>query len=531
MKRKTLFSVVTAILCVTASADVRIVLVGDSITGLSRNDRNGYAHQMEAALTATAPDVRFEIVALGGSGQSVESWQNVELKSRTAPTQLDVAGIDVQQGLNRQADLLVVMLGMNNVLAPYTDDTPASLDGWTEHYRKLITALKARASPDRLALCSITPCTEDPESPKNALIGLMNARIQALAEEEGAAYFQTSETVWETFRRGRELKPDFHVTRDFVHPNTAGHISVAIAMLNGFGRPEAAAWLERERLQPLLRQAAEASGGVSWRMAGMRATGNGTFAFRIDYFWDGKAAGGEVPSLALNVPSGWTVEPASRRGWTGTFQVSGVPDRRENQLTLEGCAGEATRRASIVVPAPWLVAAKLPLPFWNGDNLDPVRARTPVDDAIEAGDAFASSIDVGRGRMLVWTPLFSSFDYTGNGDPDSVDFAAVTHAATFEAGYSARQVYSAKVRDVVLDISKQTFAGSTHLDVWLNGKSVYSGSLTKTNLPARLERGWNTMVFKASHRTWQWQASVGLRGIGNDTLDDLRYALPATEGH
>jgi hypothetical protein len=74
----------------------------------------------------------------------------------------------------------------------------------------------------------------------------------------------------------------------------------------------------------------------------------------------------------------------------------------------------------------------------------------------------------------------------------------------------------------------QAFAGVLHLTVSLNGQELYAGHLTaeprrQKQIDARLRQGPNTLVFKANHRTWQWQCAVDLAGVGEDDLDDLRY--------
>ena len=217
-----------------ASADTRIILVGDSITGLSRNHARGYANQMDEALAACPPDEGpFTIVALGGSGQTVQSWQSVEKRSRGQPFTLDVKTIDVKTELSRPADILIVMLGMNNALAPHIEDTPESIEAWIACYRDLVAALRERCTPKRLVLCSVTPCTEAYDGPKNRLIRNMNAAVLRLCVELGAAYAKTGETVWRVMARGRRIAPDFHGTGDFVHPNAVGHAAIAAAMKDG----------------------------------------------------------------------------------------------------------------------------------------------------------------------------------------------------------------------------------------------------------------------------------------------------------
>ncbi len=41
----------------------------------------------------------------------------------------------------------------------------------------------------------------------------------------------------------------------------------------------------------------------------------------------------------------------------------------------------------------------------------------------------------------------------------------------------------------------------------------------------RLERGWNALLFRSNHVTWQWQCSVDVTPVSEDALDDLRYSI------
>ncbi len=509
------------------NGNVRLVLVGDSITGQSWNAPDGFAHRMEAALKAIYPDSKPDLIVLGGSGQSVESWQNVEKEARTAENYLDVKDIGVKATLDQPADVLVIMLGMNNVLAPYTDQTPASLDQWTRSYQELIDALRKRLKPRVIGLGSITPCTEELASPKNQLMDAMNERVRALAQKAGARYLPTSESVREILRRGRTLKPDFHVTRDFIHPNEAGHLGIAIGMLKGLGEARAAEWLVTQKLANIWKHAVGTKPSFSWQVMPTDSTGlSGRFTFHIKYWWpvaDGVAS--PSPRVRLVAPAGWQFTPLQMDAATGEFTVTGLPDQARNILVLEGKTGDEERHASVVIPAPWLVAAKLVQPYWNGSEFDAEKGRTPVDDTIEKGGDFTGPLEVSGGQKLVWQLYFPSVNFTGLDDPASVDFAAVTHAATFEGGYGAHWIYSERDRPVRLEIGTQMFAGETHLIVWINNQELYRGKLANKRVETRLKKGWNTLAFKANHRTWQWQLSVGLAGVGDDSLADLRYSI------
>ena len=506
--------------------NARVVFVGDSITGLSRNAAAGWAHQMDWALTQTHPGCRPDLVALGGSGQGVRSWLNVEQRSRTAPLFLDIRGIDVQASLARPADVLVIMLGMNDVLAPYVVDEPAALADWTAGYRQLVAALKARIAPGQLALASATPCTEDPHSPKNAMIDRLNEQAAALAKELGATVVPTNQAMWDVLRAGRRRRPDFHVTYDFVHPNEAGHLAIAGAMLRALGDGAAADWLAQARLSPLYEHAPALSCQVEPVDA---ALGGRRQLYRVRCWLT--ADPGEPPqrpTLTL-AGDGWTITPAALAASDGWFTVYGTPERRVNRLQLEARWGDHTLARALTLPAPWLVTAGLPHLFWKQQAFDPAKARGPIEQAIEAGADFTAAADV-SGVKPVWRRWYPSIDYTGLDAPGSVDFAGVSHARNFEGGYGARWIHADRERAVGLDLSSQIFAGTLYLRVWLNGRVVYSGLLSgepqrRKTIEARLQAGNNALVFALDHIAWQFQCNVDISPLGDDKLDDLRYSV------
>jgi lysophospholipase L1-like esterase len=220
--------------------NARVVLIGDSITGQSRNYTAGFAHQLDWALKQAYPGCQPNIVALGGSGMGVGAWVNVEKRARTEERFLDVKDIPVKAALDQPADALIIMLGMNDVLAPYVSDDPKSLEQWTAHYREFITALRARLKPSVTTLATATLCTEDVASPKNRMMDKLNAQVAQLATELNLLVLPTNETMRDVLQQGRRRKPDFHVTNDYVHPNAVGHIAVAIGMLRGLGETAAA---------------------------------------------------------------------------------------------------------------------------------------------------------------------------------------------------------------------------------------------------------------------------------------------------
>ncbi len=511
----------------------RIVFCGDSITGQGGGWMGvGYCFQMDWALKQAHPGSAPVLVALGGSGMGVMGWQAVEKKSQTAPVALDVKSLDVQTNLDQPADVLVVMLGMNDVLAPYIGGSDEDLDKWIGKYRELLAALRERMKPKVTALGTITMFTEDPSSYKNRQLARMNERIRALAKEVGAVALPSGEACWEVQAMGRRLAPDFHITRDYIHPNALGNQAVALGMLRGLGEEKAADVLMEQRIRPALAKAAGAP-KISYEISAEPKPDT----FRLKTWW--AVPPGTTPSaqpvVRVTAPSGWTVTPAECRGVEGSFVVKGHPDRLQTVFKIDGSAGGETRQAEATLAAPWLVAGGLVQP-WKGTPpaYDPAANRTAIDDAVEKGSDFTGALDAGRGKSLVWQRHYPSVNLTGGGDPGSVDYADVSNGETFEGGYAARWIHSDRARPVKIELTMKNLGARIFMTMWLNGRVIYQNDLSadpqrketgKAIVDAELQAGENVLVIKTNHLTWQWLFSANLRGVGEDDLADLRYSL------
>ena len=425
----------------------RIVFVGDSITGQSINHPNGFLHQLKWALGEVKSNTAPALIALGGSGQSVGSWMSVEQRSRTAETFLDIKGVDVRATLDAGADVLIVMLGMNDLLAPYVTERTEDLDAWAGRYRLLLHALRDRAKPRVTALATITLLTEDPSSPKNRVRSELNRRVAEIATAEKCVLIQTGDEMLRLLQRGRTLKPDFHVTGDFCHPNALGHTAIAMAMMKGLGETEVANTLAAHYLTDLVTAA----------------------------------------------------KPQ---------------ERAQPSPTSIPC---------------WRVAAGIPnQAAWPGNVFNPTNSVLPFEASLLRGEGFDQPL-THKGKTVPWTLYASSVNYTGGADPASVDAYGIVFCEPFEALYAVRWVYSEKERPVDVTLGSKLFAGTLGMTVWLNSAQLYAKTLTdepkKTaTVPATLHRGWNTLLVKCDHLTWQWQFSCSLSGRDGDTLSDLRYS-------
>lgn len=504
----------------------RIVFVGDSITGQgAKAGPGGWIAMLGEGLQLERPDANPTLVALGGSGSTIGAWLGFEKKSRTASLTLDVKENDVGKTLDAGADVVIVMLGMNDVLAPSLKNSPADFDAWALHYGDLIQALRARSHPRILALATVTPCTEDPASPKNQVLAELNARIARLAKEQNLLMLPTGEASYEVQAMGRTCQPYFHVTRDFVHPNSAGHVAIAVGMLRGLGEAPAAEKL-LARYARFYQPAADKFPTLSYAL--LQAPGSpddATQRFTVRYQWTAPAA--QTPPLVkASVPAGWTVSPGSLTAAQGEFAVAGPLDHAENKLTLTACAGAVTREQSIVIPAGWRIAVGGgKLAGWTKNtSYDPAQDRQALDESLARGDGCTAPVPFPVGAPAPWLLLVANNDYTGLNRPGSVDLAALAFFHYSDQAYGARWIHSPQERPVTLALGTQGFAVNASLGVWLNGKPAYEGKILKTNTVAQLQRGWNLLVFRSSFVQWQWQLSIDVTGQAGDDLADLRYA-------
>jgi lysophospholipase L1-like esterase len=520
----------------------RVVFVGDSITGQGMNTGpGGFVNLFKAGLDAARPDSNVTVVPLGGSGQTVGSWQNVEKQSREKEVFLDVKNVDVRHSLDRKADVLIVMLGMNDTLSPSMDASPASLDAWAGRYRELLAALRARTTPRVTALATITPNTEDQKSPKNVAIAEMNRRVAAIAAEQGCVLLPSGDTIWETLRAGRRCKPDFHVAPDFVHPSGVGHASIAAGMLRGLGETQAAEAISTQHIQKALDAARGDLPCLSYGVVPSELPlGSDEATFEIRAFWTPAAAGG-TPRFNLEAPSGWQVTPAEAQENEAVFVVSGKPDRLENVFTLSAAAGspqgdhttsDNKKEATITIPAPWLVGTGFANPAaWERGAQDyvPEKGVLPGEERFASGNDFGHTPGEWNGPAPKWSRYLASVDHTGGATPGNVSLCAASFANTFEAGFGARWIHCDREVPVGLRFGSQVFAGQQGVVAWLNGEKLYAGSVT--NEPGRkavrkavLKPGWNSLVFKANHCQWQWQFSCDMLCDNPDDAATLRIS-------
>ncbi|WP_269523307.1 SGNH/GDSL hydrolase family protein [Coraliomargarita parva] len=494
----------------------RIVFIGDSITGQGGGNEHGWVWLIRDALKAVDASNAQTIIPLGGSGHTVGSWRNIEKNSREKKTgTLDVKKYQVGVELDKHADVVVIMLGMNDVLSTHLANTDAGIEKWKAQYRGLLQAVRERSSPRVMALATPTPCTEDTNSPKNLAMDRMVVALKALAEEEDCLILPTRETAWEVLAAGRRLKPDFHFSHDQVHPNRYGHPMIAAGMLRGFGEAEAAT-LMLEKAVPA------DSSGISYELEPKLSdvlTDEAVFELTV-YAQNGVAR--------VELPDGWRCDLLASSKDVYRFELTARLAKRVNPFEIR--SGEETCEVSI--PAPWLLATANKGWFgWSQGVYDPNKGALDSDMAVRTGeglDLLLTNGEIEPGKPLKWDRFIGNVNYGGNGDPAVVDFAQVTYFRPGEIGYGLRWIYSEHARPVRLTVSRPGFAGVSYSQVWLNGDSIYSGDTSKARgqlFESSVRKGWNLLSFKTNFSQWQWQLEVGMIGLEGDDLNDLSYSI------
>ena len=159
----------------------------------------------------------------------------------------------------------------------------------------------------------------------------------------------------------------------------------------------------------------------------------------------------------------------------------------------------------------------------------PDKGVLPGEERFAAGKDFGGTPADWKGNAPKWSRYVASVNHTGGATPGNVSLYAVSFANTFETGFGARWIYCDREVPVELRLGSQVFAGQQGVVAWLNGEKLYMGSIT--NEPGRkavrkavLKPGWNSLVFKANHCTWQWQFSCDMLCDNPDDAASLRIS-------
>lgn len=502
-----------------------VLLVGDSITELAyRWKGDGFYHQLTNAAALTVPEKKLNFIPLGYSGIQMAGWVGLERDSaaRDRWTNYRDPGWNLRAVFSNQVEVVAIFLGMNDILQPSVRNDEADFAKWQETTRTFIHNLRERCHPRVFVLCTITPLTADPDSPKNVVRERLNARLRELAAAEGAVVADYGTAVMEVIDAARRVAPDMQPVPDFVHPTRTGHTAMALALTDALGERPMAAHFVRKLQDELAEIAGRVPGpALSHRVRMLRTCqpDDEELVYELKWNWrdDGQdRAVARVPSVMPCLPEGWTSVPRQACGTSGTFFLRGRPDRLVNTVRLVAACGGAETAREIAIPAPWRVSA--PFDFeanWHGQNWL-TNAPVPVAYADAKG----------------WRLATATMDYTGFMDPGSLDPYQTFFGFRNDSFYAVRWVHSDKARRVRTLFSHQTFSATLGLVLTVNGVDAMACDMNRTGKnrvdgEIDLKAGWNELRIRCDHANWQRQFSFRILPCPGDDLSALRYSWKA----
>lgn len=203
----------------------KLLMIGDSITDCGRarpvaegNEvGNGYVSLVNALLGAAYPAHGIRVFNMGVNGNTVR-----DLKSRWRKDVLD-----------QQPDWLVVFIGINDVWRQF--DTPLRTEQHVliDEYRRELDGLIRQAIPHLQGLVLMTPYFLEPnrDDPMREAMDAYRGVVRELAATHNAVLVDTQLAMDVLLEQTHPMA----LAWDRVHPNQAGHMVLALALLRAIG--------------------------------------------------------------------------------------------------------------------------------------------------------------------------------------------------------------------------------------------------------------------------------------------------------
>ena len=495
-----------------------LVFCGDSITCHSWTRENGSHHLITNALARSGRAKGVTVTGLGFCGNTVRDWIGREKGTRGSGGKTQMSNRhgdrfppqDVKKTLDGKVDVVVILLGMNDILMPAVGPTGRDRAEWARDYARLASNLWTRTSARTLVLGTFTPLTADPDGPKNRARQEMNQHIRRIAAEMGACVWDAGVAAEAVIDETRRCDPAFREAPDFVHPGDLGHLAMAASFCRAVGEDAAAADLDARR-EAQMRERFPLKPSVSYRLHPRSLEAPDSERLAYDLSWN--VRGLKDPRLTFEVPDGWDCTPKTARGVSGEVRLVGRPDRWRNVVRITAAAGGSKAIAEVPVATPWCVS----------DGFDFAAAWKGMDWRTNA-------IPPVSAEMARWTRLVAgTWDYLGRCESGSVDLYQAWFGGRTDSVYVRRRIVSEKRREVGFVIGTESFSSTLGFVVKLNGRDVWRGTLPRgmkrlapeTKLP--LCAGDNELVIRVDHNQWQRQFSFDLVPDGDDDLEDLRF--------
>ena len=188
---------------------IKILFQGDSITDAGRDKRNyhhmgnGYPKYATELMQAAHPDLRFEFVNLGISGN-----RTGQLFDRL-----------YADAIALEPDIISILIGINDVWHRYGGNRVATTDAQIElNYRTILTQLREKTNAKILILSPYLLDCEDKTAMREDLKSVLPI-IRKLADEFADVYVPLDALFEEALKTQPEPK---YYSADGVHPNANG---------------------------------------------------------------------------------------------------------------------------------------------------------------------------------------------------------------------------------------------------------------------------------------------------------------------
>ena len=187
---------------------MKILFQGDSVTDAGRDHANpsdmgdGYPRYASAMIQDSFPDVKFEFVNLGISGNRTE-----HLVQRLESDFLDI-----------QPDIVSIMIGINDVWHHYSHNILTTDEDFERNYRIVLDAIKSRTNARIFMIQPFLLETVDPGKQELCEeLARKQSIVKRLADEYADAYLPL-DTILNT---ETEEEPAYY-TGDGIHPTPNG---------------------------------------------------------------------------------------------------------------------------------------------------------------------------------------------------------------------------------------------------------------------------------------------------------------------
>ena len=202
---------------------MRILFQGDSITDAGRDRRNyhqmgnGYPKYAAAALAEQFPEIPFEFINLGISGNRTD-----QLFDRLYPDAIAL-----------EPDVISILIGINDVWARYGGGRVETTDAQIEtNYRAILTHLRKQTSAKIVMLSPYLLDCEDKEAVREDLKTVLPI-VRKLAQEFADIYIPLDQLFEEALKT--QPQPKFY-SADGVHPNANGAQFIGTAYAEYVGK-------------------------------------------------------------------------------------------------------------------------------------------------------------------------------------------------------------------------------------------------------------------------------------------------------